>query len=434
MRQKYEVWREEASKISPLLEEVQELQEQNDQLKVALAELKAAPPSSIPGAPEPDAYGRKSSEEYDRLMERCMELQATRVQLESELGPLREERATTLQELSQLREMVKHPERYEKLKEENAGLKEECGQLQEALQVERGNIQRQKELNKQLTQKLSDSTNPEQLQLVKERLERYRQERDTSRQQVEELQKQLGQLTVAAATAGQQQRQAEVQTFSAEKLHVESEDDRRSEIESEVRSKRQGDDTTPSLSCTDSGSMDTRTSIPSPTDDACPTDPSPPSSDVADSQESTTGGAGGQTIAQLASRRQTSNRGGADATATKPSPARSLSSTDQQPFSAQVNTKGGVKTLQLCKLTNPRKGMKVVAKRLGGEFDAGTIQYVGKVDGSAEDYVGIELDLPSKYVRFEVVCVLKLLLGSAESLNSSKGDGTSKTGKQYFKW
>ena len=117
----------------------------------------------------------------------------------------------------------------------------------------------------------------------------------------------------------------------------------------------------------------------------------------------------GSIQAHTRTKHKTSNRGGADATATKPSPARSLSSTDQQPFSAQVDTRDGVRPLQLCKLTNPRKGMKVVAKRQGGEFDAGTIQYVGKVDDSAEDYVGIELDLPSKYVRFEVVCVLKLL-------------------------
>ena len=404
MRQKYEVWREEASKITPLLEELQELQEQNNHLEAELAELKASPSSSILGAPEPDTYGRKSSEEYDRLMERCMELQATRAQLESELGPLREERATTLQELSQLREMVKHPERYEKLKEENAGLKEECGQLQEALQVERGSVQRQKELNKQLTQKLQDSTNPEQLQTVKERLERYRQERDASRQQVEELQRQVGQLAITAATAGQQQRLAEVQTSSAEKLHVESEDDGRSEGESEVQSKRQGDDDT-SITCTDAGSMDTQ-SISSPTDDVCPTAPSQLSSDATDSQETTTGPVA-QTNAQMTSRRQSSR-----ADVTKPSPARSLSSTgsEQQLFSAQVNMRNGTKTILLCKLTNPRKGIKVVAKRQGGEFDTGTIQYVGKVDGT-EDYVGIELDLPSKLdLRFVYVCVCVCVL------------------------
>ena len=102
-----------------------------------------------------------------------------------------------------------------------------------------------------------------------------------------------------------------------------------------------------------------------------------------------------------------SSRGGAGATL-----ARSLSSTgsEQQPFSAQVNTRNGTKTILLCKLTNPRKGIKVVAKRQGGEFDTGTIQYVGKVDGT-EDYVGIELDLPSKLdLRFVYVCVCVCVL------------------------
>ena len=424
MRQKYEVWREEASKISPLLEEVEDLREQNKHLEATVAELKATPPSAET-LPEQDAYSRKSSSEYDRLMERLTELQETRVKLEGELGPLREERAATLQELSQLREMVKHPERYEKLREENSSLKEQCGQLQEMLQAERGNNQRQKEANKQLTQKLQDTTNPEQLQTVKERLERYRQERDVSRQQVEELQKQLGQLALAS-----QQRHSEAQSYVVDRLQAESEDDRTSETEGEVHSKMQVEDTS-SLSCNDPGGTDDHSISPSMDDPQATT--SSPATDAIDSLDPTLP-SGAQANAQGVNRRQNSNKGGADAG--KPSPARSQSSTSSEPFSAQVNTKNGLKTMLLCKLTNPRKTMKVVAKRAGpGEYDAGIIRYMGRIEGSPDDYVGIELDLPSECVRCEGVCThgTYLGLGSAEAPTGSKGDGTYK-GKQYFKW
>ena len=312
-----------------------------------------------------------------------MELQATRVKLENELGPLREERAATLQQLSQLREMVKHPEWYEKLKKENAALKEQCGQLQESLQAERGNTQRQKEANKQLTQKLQDSTNPEQLQAVKDCLERYRQERDTSRQQVEELQKQLDQLALT-----NQQRQS----YDMDRHQVSKTND---STESDTYKKGM-----PSLKQSDIQ----RSSVDQLTPANVPGSNYPLSQPLG----------------------ITNFRSG--------SQSQSSTSSEQQ-LPVQVNTKSGTKSMVLCKLTDPKKGMKVIVKRSGpGEYDVGTIRYMGKVEGASEDYAGIELDLPSESNKYGNVSVIIFLSNScAECPSGRAGDGEFK-GKYHFRW
>ena len=345
----------------------------------------------------------------------------------------------------------------------------------------------------------------QQLESQEEQLQRYHQERDTSRQQVEELQKQLGQLTLAS-----QQRHSEVQSYVVDRLQAESEYHKRWETEGEVASKVNSKGV-PSLHHNQS---DTRRAfadylaprdvpgsigplaprdvpgsigplaprdVPGSIGPLAPRDvpgsigPLAPRDvpgsigplaprDVPGSigplaPRDVPGSIGPLaprdvpgSIGPLAprdvpgsigpaptgkpipaSRRGSANVGGSDAG--KP-PARSRSSTSSEPFSAQVNTRNGLKTMLLCKLTNPSEAMKVVAMRAGpGEYDAGIIRYVGRIEGSPEDYVGIELDLQSECVRCEGVCThgIYLGLGSAEAPPGSKGDGAYK-GKQYFKW
>ena len=108
--------------------------------------------------------GRKASE-YDTLMERFMELQQVRANLENELSPLREERAGILRESAVLREGAQ-PEKYARLKQEYASLGVQCEQLQETLQHEKGLVQRHLDTNVQLEQKLKEATNPDKLQSV----------------------------------------------------------------------------------------------------------------------------------------------------------------------------------------------------------------------------------------------------------------------------
>ena len=132
---------------------------------------------------------RKASE-YDTLMERLTELQQVRANLENELGPLREERAAILQENAHLREGAQ-PEKYARLKEDYSLLRQQCEQLQSALQEEKAEVQRQQDANVQLQQNLAQATNPQQLQTIRDRVERYRRERDQALKQVEEFQARL---------------------------------------------------------------------------------------------------------------------------------------------------------------------------------------------------------------------------------------------------
>ena len=114
---------------------------------------------------------RKVSE-HDTLLDRYHELQQTRVQLVNELQPLRQERATMLRENAQLKE-GNDPQKYARLKKEYDGLMEHCQQLECQLA------------------KLDQTTNPEMLRSIQDRMERYKTERDVARRKAEDLEKQL---------------------------------------------------------------------------------------------------------------------------------------------------------------------------------------------------------------------------------------------------
>ena len=143
---------------------------------------------------------RKASD-YDQLMERVTELQQVRVQLENELSPLRTERANILSENAALRE-GSNPDKYLQLKTNYNKLSEqcvalqkyltdeskECEQMRQRLAEEKAINARMEEANHELQVQLEATTDERSLQAIRDRVERYRNERDQLKVAVSEYQ------------------------------------------------------------------------------------------------------------------------------------------------------------------------------------------------------------------------------------------------------
>ena len=197
MKQKCDAWRQEGEKLIPLKNEMQqlrahisELEEQCEQLRSDNDGLGRQLQSIVEESERKQAEMERKGTDYDVLMQRFTELQQIRATLENELGPLREEREAIFRENAQLQESSQ-PEKYAKLKEEHALLLQQCEHYQTALENERAQVQLQQQTNVQLQQTLNEATNPEQLQSIRDRVERYRLERDQARKQTEEVQARL---------------------------------------------------------------------------------------------------------------------------------------------------------------------------------------------------------------------------------------------------
>ena len=144
---------------------------------------------------------KRKASDYDKLMERVTELQQVRVQLENELTPLREERANILRENAALREGT-NPERYLQLKTSYSQLSEQCVQLQRQLTEESKDCEELKqrlaeekainakmeEANHELQTQLEETTDERGLQAIRDRMERYRSEREQLRVTVSQWQ------------------------------------------------------------------------------------------------------------------------------------------------------------------------------------------------------------------------------------------------------
>ena len=198
LRQKCDAWREEVEKLAPLRDEVGRLHAHIDGLGEQIRSLQTNNESlgkqlqSVVEESERkqmETY-RKAPPDYDNIRSQLAELQQIRVQLEKELFPLREERARILTENARLREGTQ-PEKYANLKENYDALDDHCGQLEKALEEERTLVKRLEDTNSRMQAQLSEATNPDQLQTIRTRMERYRQERDAASKQVDELQEQL---------------------------------------------------------------------------------------------------------------------------------------------------------------------------------------------------------------------------------------------------
>ena len=194
MKQKCDAWKEEAERLLPIEGEYNLLQEQLRELEDANASV-LQENSALKGRLQEDSERSQGellqkATEYDSVMERLVEVQRTRAQLESELVPLREERSQILRENAHLRE-GSQPEKYAKLKVEYDAMVEQLEQLHTSLDEERSLVQKHQDTNLQLQQRLSEATDPEQLQSIRGRVDRYKQERDSARIQLGELQSQM---------------------------------------------------------------------------------------------------------------------------------------------------------------------------------------------------------------------------------------------------
>ena len=180
-------------KLAPLKDEVARLREENTMLHQKAAQAtedatglgKQLQGLSVSRGRQGEL--ERKAAEYDQMMERVTELQQVRAQLENELVPLREERATILTENAQLRE-GSQPEKYTQLLSNYNALSTHCVQLQKSLTEESAVSKRMEEANRELQQQLHEATNEKNLQTIRERMERYRQERDQAKTQLAELQ------------------------------------------------------------------------------------------------------------------------------------------------------------------------------------------------------------------------------------------------------
>ena len=133
----------------------------------------------------------RKANDYDQLLERVSELQQVRVRLDHELAPLRAERASILSENAALRE-GSNPDKYIKLKTSYTKLSEQCIQLQRSLTLEsnecellRRSLEEERAMNERidganqlLQRQLEAATDEKGLQAIRERMERYKSERE----------------------------------------------------------------------------------------------------------------------------------------------------------------------------------------------------------------------------------------------------------------
>lgn len=190
MKQKLMAWQEEAEKISPLQDRVEQLQTElarvrtaNDDLQQQIQQLEADVAKS-------QRELSKKVADYNTLNERFVELQETRVTLENELQPLRKERASILRENAHLLE-GSDPKKYAELKNKHEELEAHCKQLEHALEEQSSILSIHQESNVEMQQQLDKATDPERLQSIRLRMERYKQERDAARSRLEDVEKLL---------------------------------------------------------------------------------------------------------------------------------------------------------------------------------------------------------------------------------------------------
>lgn len=190
LKQKLSAWQEEVEKLTPFKQKIKQLESELAQMETNNAELH----QRIQQLENDVEKGRheldKKASDYNTLSGRFAELQQTRVNLENELQPLREERATILRENAHLLE-GSDPKKYANLKKEHEALKTHCKQLELALEEQSNLLSAHQESNVEMQQQLDKATDPERLQPIRQRMERYKQERDQARSRLEEAESQM---------------------------------------------------------------------------------------------------------------------------------------------------------------------------------------------------------------------------------------------------
>ena len=197
MQEKLIAWQQEFEKLAPLKDEVEQLREHTSQQDHELRrltddndDLTEQMQSMLDEREKRESELRRKANDYDTLMGRLTDLQQTRVSLENELQPLREERASILRENAHLRE-GSDPQNYTKLKMEYESLVTHCQQLEATVSEQSALLNVQQDTNVEMQTKLSQATDPEKLNSIRTRMDRYKQERDATRLQNEELSTQV---------------------------------------------------------------------------------------------------------------------------------------------------------------------------------------------------------------------------------------------------
>ena len=409
---------------------------------------------------------RKVSD-YDQLMERVTELQQVRVQLENELSPLRAERANILSENAALRE-GSNPDKYLQLKTNYSKLSEQCVQLQKQLTDESKECEqmrqrlaeemainaRMEEANRELQVQLEATMDERGLQAIRDRVERYRSERDQLKMVVsqyqereQEQQETIHSLQVAleeatAQNSNQDSTSAWQDQVASLTLQLEDSNKRMLRYRGErntarimhkslqeqintlqatveqLQNSRSYDTYTSGqldtalltrLQLTDEGSTE-RPATGSPHEDAY----SPEEYSEQTAPPLQHGGGGGEGRGGRRPSKQSSTGAVSGSSSHK---HHRLSSASNRSFSpsgsggelyTEVTTKDGV-TRSLV-IERPRHKLnyklkpEVIVKRRGGKYETGVLAYVGVLDG--KEMAGVVLDLPSMYVT---LCINKCL-------------------------
>ena len=125
------------------------------------------------------------------LRTRMLELQQTRGQLEKEVAEMRDQKEKMLMENAQLREVANQPSKYQHAVEENKQLKRDNQELGNALERAQVDLQVFKENSMALQEQLAKATDQAKLDVITDKMSKYKNERDDARAQVQALQEQL---------------------------------------------------------------------------------------------------------------------------------------------------------------------------------------------------------------------------------------------------
>ena len=452
MQEKCDAWRAEVEKLSPLRDEVAQLQQENIRLQEEAARA-TEDSAGLAKQLEEVMSTREAAEgkpaDYDQLMERVLELQQVRVELENELGPLRAERAHVLSENAALREGTQ-ADKYANLKSNYAKLSEQCVQLQKTLTKESDECDQLKtrlseetaigkkleEANHELQQHLQAVTDEKGLQAIRDRMERYKSEREQLKKNVSELQNELqtyrskeqeNQETIAtlqrvleepghhqeeAGTLQQLQQQLDEMTTHLEdcktrmfryreernsaKIMVKSLQEQNTTLQHTVQQLQ----TSRQYESYASGPLDssvlTRLQL---QDDSSqqPEVSTSPHEEQTDGQYSPTVYSDHTQLAvpprSGSSLRQQSKHGGT------PSASGASNRQHSSMTSVDVTMKDGI--VRNIVVEKPRSKLnvkqkpEVIVKRKGGNFESGVLAYVGVLDG--KEMAGVILDLPSTF-------------------------------------
>ena len=204
LKENFEALDEHCRQLEKALEEekalVETLNDTNSRMQLQLSE--ATNPDQLQTI---QARMERYRQERDTANKQIEELQA--VDYERQLLEMKEQLTSERDELKQNQERLNaywesqvrrleqqlqlEEHKTDNLKENFEALDEHCRQLEKALEEEKALVETLNDTNSRMQLQLSEATNPDQLQTIQARMERYRQERDTANKQIEELQEQL---------------------------------------------------------------------------------------------------------------------------------------------------------------------------------------------------------------------------------------------------